>query len=197
MSDLQRPGADWELQFVIAGCAERRLPIEIVGSGSKRAVGRPVARPPPGTIGHLRDEPGELGSIRAEDCRQRSRLEVSNELAERLDGFLDTGFVAAHLILDDVRGQADAARVDQEQVVLQLIEDVLTEPQAVHDDAIRFELDVVDASERGRIVVLPAPGDAHVGPLDLVGELRDLIVGQREALPVHQEADQDDHHRRA
>ena len=42
MSDLQRPGADWELQFVIAGCAEKRLPIEIVGSGSKRAIGRPV-----------------------------------------------------------------------------------------------------------------------------------------------------------
>lgn len=42
MSDVQRPGADWELQFVIAGCVEKRLPIEIVGSGSKRAIGRPV-----------------------------------------------------------------------------------------------------------------------------------------------------------
>jgi glycolate oxidase FAD binding subunit len=42
LSDLQRPGADWELQFVIAGCAEKRLPIEVIGSGSKRAIGRPV-----------------------------------------------------------------------------------------------------------------------------------------------------------
>ena len=42
MSDLQRPGADWELQFMVAGCAEKGIPIEIVGSGSKRAVGRPV-----------------------------------------------------------------------------------------------------------------------------------------------------------
>lgn len=42
MSDVQRPAADWELQFIIAGCAEKRLPIEIVGSGSKRAIGRPV-----------------------------------------------------------------------------------------------------------------------------------------------------------
>ncbi len=42
MSDLQRPAADWELQFIIAGCAEKQLPIEIVGSGSKRAIGRPV-----------------------------------------------------------------------------------------------------------------------------------------------------------
>jgi glycolate oxidase FAD binding subunit len=42
LSDLQRPAADWELQFIIAGCAEKQLPIEIVGSGSKRAIGRPV-----------------------------------------------------------------------------------------------------------------------------------------------------------
>ncbi|HEY7669857.1 MAG TPA: FAD-binding protein [Hyphomicrobium sp.] len=42
MSDLQKPAADWELQFMIAGCAEKRLPIEVMGAGSKRAVGRPV-----------------------------------------------------------------------------------------------------------------------------------------------------------
>jgi len=42
VSDLQRPAADWELQFMIAGCAERGMPVEVVGSGSKRAVGRPV-----------------------------------------------------------------------------------------------------------------------------------------------------------
>jgi glycolate oxidase FAD binding subunit len=42
LSELQRPAADWELQFMIAGCAERNVPIEVVGSGSKRAVGRPV-----------------------------------------------------------------------------------------------------------------------------------------------------------
>ena len=64
MSDLQRPGADWELQFVIAGCAERRLPIEIVGSGSKRAVGRPVDGTVTVTTASLRGislyEPNEL-----------------------------------------------------------------------------------------------------------------------------------------
>ena len=27
---------------MVAGCAERKLPIEVVGSGSKRAIGRPV-----------------------------------------------------------------------------------------------------------------------------------------------------------
>jgi glycolate oxidase FAD binding subunit len=64
LSDLQRPGADWELQFVIAGCAERRLPIEIVGSGSKRAVGRPVDGTVTITTASLRGislyEPNEL-----------------------------------------------------------------------------------------------------------------------------------------
>ena len=64
MSDLQRPGADWELQFVIAGCAEKRLPIEIVGSGSKRAIGRPVDGTVTVTTASLRGislyEPNEL-----------------------------------------------------------------------------------------------------------------------------------------
>jgi glycolate oxidase FAD binding subunit len=42
LSELQKPAADWELQFMVAGCAEKRLPIEVVGSGSKRAIGRPI-----------------------------------------------------------------------------------------------------------------------------------------------------------
>jgi len=42
LSELQRPAADWELQFMVAGCAEKQIPIEVVGSGSKRAVGRPM-----------------------------------------------------------------------------------------------------------------------------------------------------------
>jgi len=64
LSDLQRPGADWELQFMIAGCAEKGLPIEIVGSGSKRAVGRPVEGAVTITTASLRGvtlyEPSEL-----------------------------------------------------------------------------------------------------------------------------------------
>ena len=42
MSELQRPAADWELQLMIAGCAEKALPIEIVGCGLQAGVGRPV-----------------------------------------------------------------------------------------------------------------------------------------------------------
>lgn len=64
MSELQRPAADWELQFMIAGCAERQIPIEVVGSGSKRAVGRPVDAGVTVTTSALRGillyEPSEL-----------------------------------------------------------------------------------------------------------------------------------------
>jgi len=64
LSDLQRPGADWELQFMIAGCAEKGIPIEVVGSGSKRAVGRPIENAMTITTASLRGitlyEPSEL-----------------------------------------------------------------------------------------------------------------------------------------
>jgi len=64
LTDLQRPGADWELQFVIAGCLERRLPVEVVGSGSKRGIGRPVDGAITVTTASLRGislyEPNEL-----------------------------------------------------------------------------------------------------------------------------------------
>ncbi len=64
MSDLQKPAADWELQFMIAGCAEKRLPIEVMGAGSKRAVGRPIDSAITITTSSLRGitlyEPSEL-----------------------------------------------------------------------------------------------------------------------------------------
>jgi glycolate dehydrogenase FAD-binding subunit len=64
LSDLQKPAADWELQFMIAGCAEKRLPIEVMGAGSKRAVGRPIDSAITITTSSLRGitlyEPSEL-----------------------------------------------------------------------------------------------------------------------------------------
>ena len=64
MSDLQKPAADWELQFMIAGCAEKGLPIEVMGAGSKRAVGRPIDSAITITTASLRGitlyEPSEL-----------------------------------------------------------------------------------------------------------------------------------------
>jgi glycolate dehydrogenase FAD-binding subunit len=64
LSEVQKPAADWELQFMVAGCAERKLPIEVLGSGSKRAVGRPVQGALKVTTSSLRGitlyEPSEL-----------------------------------------------------------------------------------------------------------------------------------------
>lgn len=42
VTELVRPAAEWELQSVLQSMTERQLPVEVVGAGSKRAVGRPV-----------------------------------------------------------------------------------------------------------------------------------------------------------
>lgn len=64
MSELLRPAADWELQQMVSGCAERGLPIEVIGSGSKRAIGRPIESAVTLTTSSLRGialyEPTEL-----------------------------------------------------------------------------------------------------------------------------------------
>ena len=43
MTDIHHPAADWELRRVIADAAHRREPLEIVGSGSRRKIGKPLA----------------------------------------------------------------------------------------------------------------------------------------------------------
>ncbi len=42
MSDTLKPATDWELAGMIATYRDRRTPIEICGSGTKRAIGRPT-----------------------------------------------------------------------------------------------------------------------------------------------------------
>jgi glycolate oxidase FAD binding subunit len=43
VNDVLRPAADWELKSLIAALAEQRFPVEIIGAGTKRGIGRPVA----------------------------------------------------------------------------------------------------------------------------------------------------------
>lgn len=84
MNDTLRPAAEWELQGIIKNCADRHLPIEVVGAGTKRAIGRPLQ---PGVVvatSSLRGiplyEPGELVmSARA----GTSLTQVESELAAR------------------------------------------------------------------------------------------------------------------
>lgn len=42
MDQILRPAAEWELANIVAEARDKRLPVEIVGAGSKRAIGRPV-----------------------------------------------------------------------------------------------------------------------------------------------------------
>ncbi len=42
MNDLLKPATDWELQGMVKQLAARNLSVELVGNGTKRAVGRPV-----------------------------------------------------------------------------------------------------------------------------------------------------------
>jgi glycolate oxidase FAD binding subunit len=64
MSDIMRPATEWELKSMMAALAERAIPVEILGAGSKRGVGRPVMAPVALTTGAMRGislyEPAEL-----------------------------------------------------------------------------------------------------------------------------------------
>lgn len=43
MNDLLKPATDWELQGMVKQLAARGMSVELIGNGTKRAVGRPVA----------------------------------------------------------------------------------------------------------------------------------------------------------
>lgn len=43
MHEILKPAADWELQSMLSQLREQKIPVEIMGSGTKRGVGRPVA----------------------------------------------------------------------------------------------------------------------------------------------------------
>jgi glycolate oxidase FAD binding subunit len=64
MAQPLRPAADWELANIVADAAARRISLEVVGSATKRAVGRPVEATAAitlrGMIGTLLYEPSEL-----------------------------------------------------------------------------------------------------------------------------------------
>lgn len=64
VEEILRPATDWELRGIVAGLAEKRRPIEVVGNASKRAIGRPVQAAVTITTASLRGitlyEPTEL-----------------------------------------------------------------------------------------------------------------------------------------
>jgi glycolate oxidase FAD binding subunit len=84
MNDIMRPATEWELKSMMTVLAERGIPVEIVGAGSKRGIGRPVAAPVALTTGGMRGislyEPSEL-VMSARAGTPLSQIEV--ELASR------------------------------------------------------------------------------------------------------------------
>lgn len=84
MDDILRPATEWELKSMMTALGERRVPVEILGAGSKRGVGRPVVAPVALTTGAMRGislyEPSEL-VMSARAGTPLSQIEV--ELASR------------------------------------------------------------------------------------------------------------------
>jgi glycolate oxidase FAD binding subunit len=84
VNDVLRPAADWELKSMITALGEQRIPIEIIGAGTKRGIGRPVATSALLTTASLRGiplyEPTEL-VMAARSGTSLSQIEV--ELGSR------------------------------------------------------------------------------------------------------------------
>jgi glycolate oxidase FAD binding subunit len=84
MSDVMRPATEWELKSMMSALAERAIPVEILGGGSKRGIGRPVVTPVALTTAAMRGislyEPSEL-VMSARAGTPLSQIEV--ELASR------------------------------------------------------------------------------------------------------------------
>lgn len=64
MDDILRPATEWELKSMMTALTERSIPMEIMGAGSKRGIGRPVSAPVAITTTGIRGialyEPSEL-----------------------------------------------------------------------------------------------------------------------------------------
>ncbi len=84
MKTLLRPAADWELANIISDAAARRLPLELIGAGTKRAMGRPVQSAAEitlkGMLGIMLYEPNELVMSARAGC---TVAEVEQQLASR------------------------------------------------------------------------------------------------------------------
>ncbi len=90
----------------------------------------------------------------------------------------------------DVGREPGLPGVAEEQVVLQLAPGLGPDAQRVHHRGVGQELDEVEAAEGGRVLVLATAGDGQLLALDAVGDLGDLVAGQRLVQPLHEHPDQ-------
>ncbi len=84
MDEILKPATEWELKGMITALAERRIPVEVMGSGTKRDFGKPMSTSMALTTTGLRGitlyEPSEL-VMSARSGTLLSNIEV--ELASR------------------------------------------------------------------------------------------------------------------
>lgn len=82
-------------------------------------------------------------------------------------------FVVIDLILDNVGRNVDIARIAQQQVVLQLMDNVLLNSKGIHYHVVpAMEFNKVKASEGGRVLILVASGDSQIQAFHAVGQIR-------------------------
>lgn len=84
MDEILKPATEWELKSMISALSERQIPVEIIGAGTKREVGRPMSATVAISTGGMRGislyEPSELVmSVRA----GTPASQVEAELASR------------------------------------------------------------------------------------------------------------------
>jgi glycolate oxidase FAD binding subunit len=84
LDEILKPATEWELKSMMSALIERQIPVEVIGSGTKREIGRPMSTPFALTTSAMRGiplyEPSEL-VMSARAGTSVSQIEV--ELASR------------------------------------------------------------------------------------------------------------------
>ena len=101
--------------------------------------------------------------------------------------------VVADLALDDLVGEVTSSHIGEDQAVLELPDRLGAQAKGHHEHGSdRVELDQVEAPERRSVLVLFAALDAHLEPLDPVGQVRDLVLVDGQAEEIHEPGDKRD-----
>ena len=140
-------------------------------------------------------DPGfvEQGAQVIQPALQQGVLEVEGDLLELVHRAQHI-FAALHISLDlgvdDPVRAAGLARVAEQQAVVQLVEHVGRDTQRVDDGRVPGELDKVKAPKGRRVLILLAAFEPQVHAFDLVGQVGDLVVGERQVQPAMEQADE-------
>ena len=89
----------------------------------------------------------------------------------------------------------DIARIAQQQVVLQLMDNVLLNSKGIHYHVVpAMEFNKVKASEGGRVLILVASGDSQIQAFHAVGQIRHPVAVHLDSLPLGHGGQKSHHH---